>query len=476
MNSEINVQDGPSVHTRPLWGKEKFYYVLDQYYFGLTNAAVQVTMHCQWDEAELEERVDCATTLVSTAYPIMLAYVAPHADSARMRCTVPKTWNETRKAISAKIKKYETLDNEKFMETILTEEVGKIRGIHFFWAPLYQKGDRHTYTFALAGPHSLVDAHGAMILLSRVLTAMPNALELTHTQWSVISKSPREALPPPLNTLRATSKATPDMASRCMKKWREDNSKISYVLPPKTRARSSEGVSRRVVFTFSEEESMRLFQKHRSLGVTMNTALQASLWMATVILAPPSAEHYKNHHCLSVFGIDARPQLKPEWQSYIGVGLTDACFSCPLGVATGPDRKVALTQMMQKISADMKFWRENMHALLDTVEITTEGTVPRLIDAAQNGMSNCNAFTANLGVMDHMIPHLYGTAGSRNAIEISEIAGISRVTQPQYVTRAWTYKGKCTIQVGYNDYFYDTAQIEEFLKTGVEVLRSTLEL
>ncbi|EPQ51102.1 hypothetical protein GLOTRDRAFT_133425 [Gloeophyllum trabeum ATCC 11539] len=479
MNWELVVRNQGPVFSRPIWGKEKFFYAAARNQRGLTNftvqATVKVTDNRLADPKEFEDRLRYALTSTVGMYPLLLSSAEPVSNGGQIACKIPSSWDEADAIIAARLKRFDSVSEysvDVFLETVLTREAARLAAPHIFYAPLDGAGEAPTYTIAIASPHCIMDARGAMMILQSILKVMSEgADEGSRPRWNPGTVDYLDLLPPPLELVKEVSAISDESVDRCLRKWRQDTSKMNHILPPKTRSPSGEGVTRRVLYSFSQEESARLFRKHKSLGVTNNTVLQASLWLATVMLAPPRDEDYSSSHCVSLLAVDSRDLLSAKWSNtYSGLCLCDASVSCPLEMAAGSDRNSALLQMMRKITADMKFWRDS-GALVDVVNTTAEGAATWSGVAAQKGIGLCNAFTSNLGIVDSVISRFHGSA-----LEVLDVSASGRITEPQYFTRAWTFNGKYNIQVNYNDHYYDRTTIDAFLRTVVEVLRSTLDL
>ncbi|KZT28388.1 hypothetical protein NEOLEDRAFT_917780 [Neolentinus lepideus HHB14362 ss-1] len=475
MNWQSTQEDGHITYNRPIWGKEKFFYATAQNQRGLATFTAQATIKLsegsELGYSQFEERLKFAATFAASMYPMLLAKVAPLRTSGQIVCRIPLNWASAYAAISARIRRLDcsSFSVDECLEAVLTKEIADIESLHLFWAPLSRDGAESLYTVCLASPHSLLDARAAMSMLQDIFkTIASRSVDMPFLQWDLIARASLYLLPPPLDVLKSNPTVDHEAVSRCLEKWRKDASKTNYVLTPKTNAPSSEGVTRRVRYKFSREESAVLFRKFKALGVTNNTVLQSSIWLATVTMSPPTDEDYERCHCVSYLAVDSRDMLRPQWRNlYNGVGLT-----CPLEIVAGADRTVAMDQMMGKITEDMKFWRDS-HALIDMVSVTAEGAASRSVWAAQNGVGLCNAFTANLGIVDNVLAPRYGNP---SCLEVIDVCACGRITEPQYFFRAWTFNGEYHLQVNYNDHYYEEADMKLLLGAVVEAIRSTLEM
>ncbi|TFK55334.1 hypothetical protein OE88DRAFT_1732579 [Heliocybe sulcata] len=477
MNWTRTEQAGHAVYSRPTWAKEKFYYSMAKHQRGLANFTVQATVKTSgwaWSSPQFEWRLKSACTLTAGSYPLLLVHTVPEGAVAQIVYTHPHDWDEAYNVMCPRVTRVETSDNEEFLEVILTSEAAQLPTIRIFWT--YLGGGE--YAVALASPHCLLDAKRAMTILHNILKNLSTGLEETRpSDWSRIAQSSVDLLPPPLELVRARPPVSPETLGRCMDQWKKNTaSKTNWILPPKSKVPSAEGTTRRFLYTFSEEDSTALFKKHKSLGVTNYTVLQAALWLATVILNPPTPEDFATQHCSALVMVDAAGEILPEWKErYNGCCLGDLSLSVPLEMAAQRDPGMALKQMMAKITEDMKFWRESK-ALMDIVKLTAEGGSTWCGVAASKGIPLANGLSTNVGVVDSVIARSHGSKASPYAVEITDVGASGRISEPQYFTRAWTFNGKYTLQVNYNDHYHEPALIEEFLSTTAAIMRSTLDL
>ncbi|KDQ50549.1 hypothetical protein JAAARDRAFT_583002 [Jaapia argillacea MUCL 33604] len=465
--------------SRPIWGKEPFFYDFAHYHRGIANFLVHVVVSVPTtsplaNEGAFWERLSVAWAYSTCASPVLLAEADDTASPITINYYKPASRQETIALAEAKLNKLPSTNLETFLEEILTNKSHKLHTAQLWWSRVPASGHNQvSYAIALHSSHIFLDGRGAADLLHIVL----NNLTMDPERDAELDWTPNpEMLPPPLVCVKDPGvKVAKETVEECVTKFKADIiGKMNYIIPAKTLTPSSLGTTRRLRFTFSPAESTLLQRSYKLLRVSNNTALQAAVWMAAIDKCPPKdlEEEDGKYHLFSLTNVDCRHLISEEWRKrYQGLAICDSTLSCPLKVVAQPDRKKALLESMKKITDDMSFWMTRQ-AWIDFTPITAQAQMFGLSKLRGAGLGVKNGLVTNLGVVDKIVSPRYGDkADSEYAFEISDFGCSGRISEPQYFLRAWSFDSQFHLQVNYNDHYYDRETIEAFLESVVGILR-----
>ena len=225
------------------------------------------------------------------------------------------------------------------------------------------------------------------------------------------------------------------------------------------------GGTRTVQLQLSTQTTNRITEACRKLGVSVTSAVHASVASANYILAAPEKS---TAHFASTMRFNLRPYLPQRFQEQ--------------GMASG----LYTTGFASKVPASQS-WEQNAREFNGEYK---RGVPPELLKSyRQYAINMCNAvklMPKNLpiirqetnvdvgpfGVADKFLKALHGSP--ERGIEVENATVAVEVASPQMEVFLWTFRGRLNLYIVYNESFYVEEEASKFVETVKSVLLEKL--
>lgn len=318
-------------------------------------------------------------------------------------------------------------------------------------------------------PHYLMDGIGHLMLLHHLL------LDLSKQEPMEGSREMQPSagnLSPPLQRAVHLPKATPAQTAD-MQKFVDQFLAGSFPpmgLPMRASLSSSSGTPRKIFRRFSPSDSAKLLAASRRLGCTITHAAHAAAMVAAYKHGQLWELRPDHDQYCSGTTFDFRQRANPPFNSNR--------HACSLYILP---RFVVLRHgnFKQTLSQMRTFYRHewNRPDLLPSVLPFLE-SMNQISDAMVAAdpppppVSNVNL--SSFGRLERHVQQQYGHGLS--SILVDEVSIQGEFVTPSVIIQVWSFNDRLSMQMEWNDKYYDNSDVEEYFRLVVKELRTGLQL